>query len=156
MGLLDTRVQRVSIEGYEPRQGEDLAFMWNAVGSDYFRTLRINVTAGREFEDSDDETGAPVAVVNATLAQRFWGGASNAIGKRIRVGDREWRTVIGVAADVKYSRINEAPRPYFYLPFLQAYRSSMILHTAGPGAGRSAGGRRRARVLRRSTAICRF
>jgi predicted permease len=133
MGLLDTRVQRVSVEGYEPRRGEDVAFMWNAVGSDYFRTLRINVTAGREFEDRDDETGAPVAVVNATLAQRFWGGASNALGKRIRVGDREWRTVIGVAADVKYSRINEAPRPYFYLPFLQAYRSNMILHTRGPG-----------------------
>ena len=73
MGLLDTRVQRVSIEGYEPRQGEDLAFMSNTVGSDYFRTLRITVTAGREFEDRDDETGAPVAVVNATLAQRFWG-----------------------------------------------------------------------------------
>ncbi len=131
LGLLDTRIQRVSIEGYEPRKGEDLAFMSNAVGSDYFRTLRIGLTAGREFEDRDDETGAPVAVVNATLAQRFWGGASNAIGKRIRVGDREWRTVIGVAADVKYSRINEPPRPYFYLPFFQAYRSSMVLHTRG-------------------------
>jgi ABC-type antimicrobial peptide transport system permease subunit len=33
---------------------------------------------------------------------------------------------------VKYSRINEEPRPYFYLPFLQSYRSSMILHTRGP------------------------
>jgi putative ABC transport system permease protein len=131
LGLLDTRMQRVSIEGYEPRKGEDLAFMSNTVGSDYFRTLRISLTAGREFEDRDDETGAPVAVVNATLAQRFWGGASNAIGRRIRVGDREWRTVVGVAADVKYSRINEGPRPYFYLPFLQAYRSSMVLHTRG-------------------------
>ena len=133
MGLVDTRVQRVSLEGYEPRKGEDVAFMWNAIGSDYFRTLRINVTAGREFEDTDDETGAPVAVVNVTLAQRFWGGASNAIGKRIRVGDREWRTVIGVAADLKYSRVNEAPRPYFYVPFFQMYRSNMILHTRGAG-----------------------
>jgi macrolide transport system ATP-binding/permease protein len=134
MGLLDTRVQRVSIDGYEPRKGEDLAFMWNTVGSDYFRTLRINLTAGREFEDRDDETGMPVAVVNATLAQRFWGDASNAIGKRIRFGDREWRTVVGVVTDVKYSRINEAPRPYFYVPFLQVYRSNMILHTRGPGS----------------------
>ena len=131
MGLLDTRVQRVTIEGYEPRKGEDLAFMWNTVGSDYFRTLRINLTAGREFEERDDETGAPVAVVNTTLAQRFWDGAADAIGKRIRLGDREWRTVIGVAADVKYSRINEAPRPYFYVPFLQVYRSNMVLHTRG-------------------------
>jgi predicted permease len=131
MSLLDTRAQRVAIEGYEPRRGEDLAFMSNVVGSDYFRTLHIDVIAGREFEDRDDETAAPVAIVNATLAQRFWGGAANAIGKRLRVGDRDSRTVVGVAADVKYARINELPRPYFYLPFLQSYRSSMVLHTRG-------------------------
>ena len=133
LGLLDTRVQRVAIDGYEPGKGEDLAFMWNTVDSDYFRTLRIPLAAGREFEEHDDEAGAPVAVVNTTLAQRFWGGAANALGKRIRVGDREsdWRTIVGVAADVKYSRINEAPRPYFYVPFRQAYRSSMVLHATG-------------------------
>ena len=34
--------------------------------------------------------------------------------------------MIGVAADVKYLRINESPRPYLYLPFLQSYRSSMV------------------------------
>jgi predicted permease len=131
MGMLDTRAQRVAIEGYEPRRGEDLAFMSNAIGSDYFRTLRIPVVAGREFEDKDDETAAPVAVVNNTLAVRFWGSAVNAIGKRVKVADGAWRNVIGVAADVKYARIDEPPRPYIYLPFQQAYRSSMILHTRG-------------------------
>jgi predicted permease len=131
MAFLETRAQRVAIEGYEPRRGEDLAFLSNTVGSDYFRTLRITFMAGRAFEDSDDETAAPVAVVNNTLAQRFWGGAANAVDKRVRVGEGDWRTVIGVAADVKYLRINEAPRPYIYVPFLQSYRSSMILHTRG-------------------------
>ena len=126
--------------------------MSNAVGSDYFRTLRIP----RRRPAGSSKTGttrpaAPVAVVNDTLAQRFWGGAANAIGKRIRVGDGDWRTVIGVAADVKYARINEAPRPYLYLPFLQSYRSNMILHTRGAGAGRSCWSTRRARVWRRST-----
>ena len=131
MGFLDTPSRRVAIEGYEPRRGEDLAFMLNTVGSDYFRTLRINLVSGRAFEERDDETAAPVVIVNNTLAQRFWGGAANAIGKRVRVADGDWRTVIGVAADVKYSRINEPPRPYVYLPFFQSYRSSMILHTRG-------------------------
>ena len=131
MSMLGTRAQRVAIEGYEPRRGEDLAFMSNAIGSDYFRTLRIPVVAGREFEDRDDETAAPVAVVNNTLAARFWGSAANAIGKRVKVADGEWRSVMGVAADVKYARIDEPPRPYIYLPFPQAYRSSMILHTRG-------------------------
>jgi len=131
MGFLDTPSRRVAIEGYEQSRGEDLSFMSNAVGPDYFRTLAIPLMAGREFADRDDETGAPVAVVNNTLAKRFWGGAENAIGKRIRSGDGDWRTVVGVAADVKYARIDEAPRPYLYLPFLQSYRSAMTLHTRG-------------------------
>ena len=131
LGLLDTRSQRVTIEGYEPRRGEDLAFMSNTVGTDYFSTLRIGLLAGRGFEDRDDDTAAPVVVVNQTLAQRFWGDAANAVGKRLRVANGSWRTVIGVAADVKYSQINESPRPYFYLPFPQAYRTTMILHTRG-------------------------
>ena len=130
LGFLDTPVRRVQVAGYEPQRAEDLAFLWNTVGADYFRTLRIPVVAGRAFEARDDETAAPVAVVNATLAQRFWGGAEHAIGQRIRTGD-DWRTVIGVAADVKYARINEAPRPYFYVPWRQSYRPGMILHTRG-------------------------
>jgi predicted permease len=123
--------QRAAIDGYEPRRGEDLAFLSNTVAADYFRTLRINLMAGRSFDVRDDESAPPVVIVNNTLAQRFWDGAANAIGKRIRVGDGEWRTVIGVAANVKYTQINEPPRPYVYLPFEQSYRSSMILHTRG-------------------------
>jgi predicted permease len=131
LGFLDTRSTRVAIDGYEPQRGEDLAFMSNTVGPGYFRTLRIPLVAGRPFDDRDDEKAMPVIVVNNTLAQRFWGGAANALNKRVRVADGESRTVIGVAADVKYSRIDEAPRSYFYLPFLQSYRWGMILHTRG-------------------------
>jgi predicted permease len=132
LGFLDTPSRKVAVEGYEPRRDEDLAFMSNTIGPDYFKTLRINLASGRAFEDRDDESGAPVAIVNDTMAQRFWGGAAKAIGKRIRVGDSSWRTVIGVAADVKYSRVAEPRRPYVYLPLLQFYRSGMILHARGP------------------------
>jgi macrolide transport system ATP-binding/permease protein len=134
LSLLDSRAQRVAVEGYEPARDENLAFLFNTVGPDYLRTLRIGLLAGREFEDRDDDTGPPVALVNATLAQRFWGGAANAVGKRIRLEDGVWRSVVGVAADVKYARVNEAPRPYVYVPFFQAYRSAVTLHTRGPAA----------------------
>jgi predicted permease len=132
LNLLETPAQRVSIDGYEPRRGEDLAFQSNTVGPDYFSTLRIPLVAGREFETSDDEQAAPVAIVNHTLATRFWGTAGKALGRRIRIAEGDWRTVVGVAADIKYLRINESPRPYVYLPFLQAYRTDMIVHTRGP------------------------
>ncbi len=131
MNLLGTRPQYVTIDGYAPRRGEDLAFESNAVSAEYFRTLSIPMLFGREFADQDDDSSRPVAIVNRTLAERFWGEASRAIGHRVRIGDDEWRTVVGVAADVKYARINEAPAPYVYLPYLQAYRSVMILHARG-------------------------
>jgi hypothetical protein len=98
------------------------------------RTLRITLLAGREFDDHDDETGAPVAIVNDTFAERFWGSPAKAIGKRIRVAEGDWRTVIGVAGRLKYVRVNEAPRPYFYLPLLQFYRANGSLQTRGVGS----------------------
>lgn len=131
LNLLDTRSQRVTIEGYTPRPGEDVALTSNTVASDYFRTLGIPLLGGRAFENHDTEKSEPVVIVNGTLARRFWGSAAQAVGKRLRAGDGEWRTVVGVVADIKYARIDEAPRPYFYLPFPQAYRTSMVLHTRG-------------------------
>jgi predicted permease len=129
--LLETRAQPITIDDYIPLRDEDLTLLSNTIAPDYFRTLRIRLMAGRDFDDRDDETSERVAIVNSTLAQRFWGAAANAIGKRIRTADGIHRTIVGVAADVKYARINEGPRPYFYLPFLQAYRSGMILHSRG-------------------------
>ena len=131
LALLDTRTQRVAIEGYEPRRDEDLSFMSNTITPGYFRTLRVPLQAGRDFDDNDDEESAPVVIVNSTLAHRFWGDAPKALGQRLRTADGQWRTVVGVASDLKYSRINEAPRPYFYVPFFGSYRSAMILHTRG-------------------------
>jgi predicted permease len=134
MAFLETRSSKVTIDGYVLGRNEDLSMLTNAVGPDYFRTLRIPLVDGREFEARDDDSAAPVAVVNRTLAEKFWGSASAAIGRKVRLGAGDWRTVIGVAADIKYIRINEAPRPYIYVPFLQAYRSDVVLHTRGTAA----------------------
>jgi hypothetical protein len=89
------------------------------------------VVEGREFADRDDGTSAPVTMVNRTFAEKFWGSAANAIGKKVQLAGGDWRTVIGVAADIKYLRINEAPRPYLYVPVFQSYRSGLSLHTRG-------------------------
>jgi hypothetical protein len=93
--------------------------------------LRIGLVAGREFESRDTEGAPLVAIVNRTFAERFWGSADTAIGRRIRVADGDWRTIVGVAADVMYQRIGESPRPYFYLPFAQAYGPVMTVYTRG-------------------------
>jgi putative ABC transport system permease protein len=144
--ILTTPAQRMAVEGYEPRRGEDLAFLWDIVGPGYLRTLRIALVAGREFEDRDDEQASPVAMVNQTFAVRFWGSAANAIGKRVRVENGDWRTVVGVAADLKYIRMNEPPRPYVYLPLLQSYRASMVLLTRSTASDEVMNERTRAKI----------
>lgn len=125
--LVDSGSRRVTIEGHEPRPDEDLSFLYNIVSADYFRTLRIPMASGREFERRDDEAATPVVIVNETLARRMWQTPENALGKRLKSGG-DWLTIVGVARDVKYARLTEAPRPYFYLPFLQAYTPAITLH----------------------------
>jgi predicted permease len=146
LNILTPPSQRVAIEGYEPQRGEDLAVLSNVVGPDYLRTLRIGLLAGREFTDHDDETGAPVAVVNRTFAERFWGSPANAIGKRIRAAEGDWRTVIGVSENVKYVKVNETARPYFYLPLFQSYRPNMVLQTRSSMSDNGIADRLRAQI----------
>jgi hypothetical protein len=129
--MVDEGERQVTIDGYAPRRDEDLTFLSNVVSPDYFRTLAIGIIAGREFEDRDDVAASPVAFVNETLARRFWGTPTEAIGRRLRVASDEWRTVIGVARDIKYSRVNEAARPYVYRSLLQAYVPNVVLHARG-------------------------
>jgi len=133
MRMIEGRSRPVVIDGYQPGTDEDGRLAVNAVGPEYFQTLRIGISAGRPFNRDDRPTGAPVVIVNETAARRFWRTPADAIGKRIRVGgdDREWSTVVGVARDIKYLRLNEPPTPYLYTPFAQDYRPEMTLHARG-------------------------
>ena len=117
MSLVDGGVRDITIEGYSPRADEDMIFLSNIVGPAYFHTLQIPVIAGREFSRTDDRNGMPVVVINETLARRMWETPENAVGKRLRSGATGgWSIVIGVAKDVKYSRLSEPPRPVRLLP----------------------------------------
>ena len=73
-------------------------------------------------------TAQPAVIVNETLARRMWQTPDNAIGKRLRSGTGAWRTVIGVARDLKYARLSEAPRPFVYYPLLQIYVPAFAIH----------------------------
>jgi putative ABC transport system permease protein len=90
--------------------------------------------SGRDFAQADRQSSMPVAIVNETMARRFWGTPSEALGNRIRVARREWRTIVGVAADIKYARVTEEPRPHVYLPAAQNYTASMVLHVRSQDA----------------------
>lgn len=90
--------------------GEPAPLFWmNVVTPDYFPVMGIPTHAGRLFTRAD-LSGHSVAIVPAATARRFWPDGS-AVGKQIRfVGEQEWRTVIGVVADVRaYNLTSDVP-----------------------------------------------
>jgi predicted permease len=121
----------VSVEGYEPRPGEDMEFGANIVGPGYMGVMRIPLERGRDFAESDRAGSLPVAIINESFARRFWPG-EDPIGKRIAIDDSV-REVVGVARDSRTRSLDESPTPYFYLPFLQHYQPNMTLEVRTAG-----------------------
>jgi len=94
----------------------------------YFHTAGIRLVTGRTFSSADIATAPPVAIVNETMAKRYWPGASP-IGKRVRFnGDgNTWMEVVGVIADVKHWGLEAPVNPEIYQPLGQplAFSSTM-------------------------------
>ncbi|MEE8525435.1 MAG: ABC transporter permease [Thermoanaerobaculia bacterium] len=85
------------------------------VGPGYFAALRIPLAHGRELSDRDRAEAPRVAIVNETLAERLWPGAT-AVGKRLRVAGVESPVeIVGVARDGKYRTLGEPQQPFLYL-----------------------------------------
>jgi putative ABC transport system permease protein len=112
----------VEIEGLVTSPSETLALFWqDVVSPDYFRVMGIPLLSGRWFTQEDESGSSRVAVMTAASAQKFWPG-QNAIGKHIRFArDTEWRTVVGVTADVRaYDLQQNVPdwiKGTVYVPF---------------------------------------
>jgi predicted permease len=108
-------------------------------------TLRVRVLEGRTFTNADGADRQPVAVISAAMARRFWPGGSP-LGARLREGDqRDWRTVVGVVADIRNDDADQPPIPYLYIPLAQKplHQMSIVLRTTSDAA-RMAGPLRRA------------
>ncbi|HEX3748219.1 MAG TPA: ABC transporter permease [Bryobacteraceae bacterium] len=111
---------------------------WNAVGSDYFHTLDIPVVLGRDFNDADSESAPRVAIVNQTFANKYLSGRTP-LGHQVDLNPRPdgQFTIVGVAADSKYTDVEEKPRPMAFFPYTQL-RGNATLHfevrTAGDPA----------------------
>jgi predicted permease len=128
----------ISVDGYQPPPEEQPTVDYNQVSPDYFATLGIPLLSGREFTRADDENAQLVAIVNQTMATRYWRD-QDPIDRRLQVKGR-WVRVIGVAANSKYQSMRESPKPFFYVPLLQdfAREPALYIRTAQPLQGISA------------------
>ncbi|MGA8619718.1 MAG: ABC transporter permease [Candidatus Sulfotelmatobacter sp.] len=109
----------IAVDGYQSPPEEQPTVDYNQVSPDYFATLGIPLLSGREFMRADDENAPLVAIVNQTMAARYWRD-QDPIDRRLQVRGR-WVRVIGVAADSKYESMRESPKPFFYVPLLQDF-----------------------------------
>jgi predicted permease len=107
----------IVVDGYAPPPEESPTVDYNEVGPGYFLTMGIPLVAGREFIRDDDENAALVAVVNETMAQRYWSGRSP-LGERLQLKGR-WLQVVGIAKDSKYSSVREKATPFFFVALRQ-------------------------------------
>ena len=130
-------LRRLQMEGESYDRDEDLPWVTYAVISDdYFRTLDVQLLAGRGFSGIDHAESEPVAIINQRFARLYFPG-QDPLGRRIKLGrldsESPWRTIVGVAPNLAMRGRRETGSEGVYLPFSQSTRRSMsvLLRTAG-------------------------
>jgi predicted permease len=126
----------VGAEGQPLSDGERLITSVRTVTPGYLTAMKIRLLSGRDFTDNDNAGAPKVAIINETMAKRFWPG-ENAIGKRIEAMDpshQNFMVVVGIVADPRNISLDQQPAPEFYLPFEQippalfgTLQSSMVI-----------------------------
>jgi predicted permease len=110
----------VRVEGYQPKEGEDMNADVNGVGPRFFATIGLPLLAGRDLTMKDTTDAPKVAIINETMAKYFFGSA-NPIGHRIgwRRTDAIDIEIVGIAKDSKASTLRDAIRRFVYVPYMQ-------------------------------------
>lgn len=115
---IDQSTTRVSSnDASDRRSSEGVGANYYQVSPGFFRTLGVQLLAGRDFEWRDGPGSSRVAIVNQTFAQRVF-QTTDAIGKRFRWGGDSVE-VVGVVEDGKYVTLTEATPAVLFWPMLQ-------------------------------------
>jgi putative ABC transport system permease protein len=109
----------------DPRNGRLVQIQ--TVSDTYLRTMGIRLLKGRNFAPTDLPASPRVAIINETMAKRFWQGR-DPIGERYRYFGVDGQIeVVGVAADSDYNAVGEDRAPFIYEPLSQMYESGVTL-----------------------------
>ncbi len=115
----------------------------HAVTPGYFEVLGRRIVQGRAFDSGDNDDGAPVVIINESLARKHWPDG-RAVGERIafRVGETPWREIVGVVEDARLGSPDAATRPEIHVPYYQKTWEWLAWNTivarTAPGADQSA------------------
>ena len=121
------------IEGREVPEKDEPSGDFFTTGVGYFRTMRIPILKGRDFDQNDRHGSKPVIIITDTFARQYFPN-EDPLGKRIRPGistiedeDSSMREIIGVVGDVRNRGLNTEPRVAYYVPHTQVPLSQMVV-----------------------------
>jgi putative ABC transport system permease protein len=128
------------IEGRQIAQGESMPHgdRWAATDG-YFATMKIPLRRGRFFDERDRMDSQPVALIDETMARKYWPN-EEPLGKRISYqGGAQnpiWREIVGIVGHAKHRGLEGESRVQYYIPHAQMQSASMFLavRTAGEPA----------------------
>jgi predicted permease len=121
-----TSIPMDGINNFDPVFAQDLTYKegelppvrrFKFISPGFLKTIGTPLVAGRDLDWTDTYQKRPVALVSESLAKEFWHDATNALGKRIRVGNTdEWREIIGVTGDVHDNGVSNPVSTSVYWP----------------------------------------
>jgi predicted permease len=150
----------VKVDGYVEKSRDDALVYFNEVTDGYFQTLGTPIVAGRDFDERDVPKGQAVAIINESMARKFYGVASP-IGKTFRLVDHDSAgppiEVVGVVRDAKYQNLREETLPTGYLAMNQAEQAGaeteFALRSSGPASALAAGVKSTVAEMNRAIAL---
>jgi predicted permease len=132
----------ITLEGKPPRRlGEPTPpLIRDRVGPGYFEAMRIPLLRGRFFQESDlaSTTMGRIGIINDSMARVFWPG-EDPVGKRLRWNSAgEWITVVGIVADMRRQKLDEAAIPSMFEPGFSGQMDIAVRTVGDPAALRDA------------------
>ena len=118
------------IEIMSRQQAEKPNVRVNLVSPEYFSILKIPLLQGRLWDHPETMRGAPLAIINQTMARQYWPDG-NAIGQQIRIpalkdeppyypaakGSNEWLQIVGIVGDTRNNGLRNPIKPAVYVPY---------------------------------------
>jgi len=131
------RGTRFAVQGLPNDNTDERSGYFIAVSPDFFRALGTPLIDGRQFNSRDDADAAKVVIINRALARRLFADES-AVGRRLQLINPEqsndWREIVGVVGDVRYSGLDDPGDAAIYTPFVQTPMlwNYLMIRTAAP------------------------
>jgi putative ABC transport system permease protein len=135
------QTRALDVQGQPPARGEPEHADYRVVSPNYFDTMRIRLLRGRHFTGADQEHAPPVAIVSASMAEKYW-PESDPIGRHFRdpsLPDSPWVSIVGIADDILHDWYVGGNAPTIYRPYEQdpVREFALTVRTGDPAAALS-------------------